>query len=784
MDNNLLPKRILLLRLLELSNKFVKKQDGFVPDLIRIAVIYDLINFVEDFVKSGSFQSKAVWNRYVSTSIANSENNKWQQRISVDSDLIFRKNHKHIVPHRAWVIAKINPNFREGAKYIVDLCSVIRTEESPLLCDKSGQFVYNVIKHVMCMYDRLSDLRAKLWEDLIDINPIVFSVYLDNLTSSTFTATLLSCYTEYDLDNYNSITIQELILIIIIIILSLIILFGLLQKYRKRHRRVLISPIHHNEIEAHEIREVEDRTESVYHEIDESAMKTLSPRQSFHHSYLEIRNSLHSTIHTKAKSRTRIASVSSKSQLVRQTSLRRQRCSIEGSSNDINSAERNEYSDGYLLPITRSIAQDSLFSFGGTGLEFAKSVSSVPEERVEIVCLQALASHSADFRCCQNIIKMGGVQLLQQTYTKRHKSIVIRRQIAKTLGNLSVHQCFHEEIVRAGWVTVLSRWISSSDLTLSLHAARTLANLDTDFVSCTYEDGVYLIHPIYREKESINADIVFVHGLLGGPFKTWRQQDRKGPGADKSSDGTESVKKGTYTFCWPKDWLAKDCGNIRILSVEYDTDLSTWNANRKVWRGLTVRASSILQKLKKADIGSRPIIWVGHSMGGLLIKQILSIADDTPGLDNIVNNTVGVLFYSTPHRGSSLAHLSNQASLIVAPTVEVKEMGRDSPMLRRLHKDFQQLVMEHGLPCLSFGELEKTQIRTPKLKMLIVPPESSDPGIGEFHAMKTSHLNICKPWDRDSELYTETLKFIRRYLLQGRIENILKAGMTFKDSDR
>ncbi|VDI21277.1 Hypothetical predicted protein [Mytilus galloprovincialis] len=99
--------------------------------------------------------------------------------------------------------------------------------------------------------------------------------------------------------------------------------------------------------------------------------------------------------------------------------------------------------------------RDSLFSFGGTGLEFAKSVSSVPEERVEIVCLQALASHSADFRCCQNIIKMGGVQLLQQTYTKRHKSIVIRRQIAKTLGNLSVHQCFNEEIVRAGSVEVI-----------------------------------------------------------------------------------------------------------------------------------------------------------------------------------------------------------------------------------------------------------------------------------------------------------------------------------------
>ncbi|CAG2251433.1 unnamed protein product [Mytilus edulis] len=206
MDNNLLPKRILLLRLLEFRNKCSKKQDGFVPDLIKIAVKYDLINFVEDFVKSGSFPSKAVWNRYISTSIANSENNRWQQRISVDSDFeIFRKIHKHIVPHRAWVIAKTNPNFREGAKVIVDLCSVIRSEESPLLCDKCGQFFYNIIEHIMCMCDRLSDLRAKLWEDLISINPIVFSVYLDNLTSSTFTATLLSCYTEYDLDNDNSI---------------------------------------------------------------------------------------------------------------------------------------------------------------------------------------------------------------------------------------------------------------------------------------------------------------------------------------------------------------------------------------------------------------------------------------------------------------------------------------------------------------------------------------------------------------------------------------------------
>lgn len=173
-----------------------------------------------------------------------------------------------------------------------------------------------------------------------------------------------------------------------------------------------------------------------------------------------------------------------------------------------------------------------------------------------------------------------------------------------------------------------------------------------------------------------------------------------------------------------------------------------------------MRALNLLQKLEKADIGSRPIIWIGHSMGGLLIKQMLSTAVDNPKLQNLVNNTAGVVFYSTPHRGSTLAHRSNQASFIVAPTIEVQEMGRDSQTLRKLHKDFQQMAMDYGFPCLSFGELEKTLFGTPKLQMFIVEPESSDPGIGRFYGVKTNHLNVCKPWDKESEVYQETLKFI------------------------
>ncbi len=47
------------------------------------------------------------------------------------------------------------------------------------------------------------DLRDNMWQDIIAINPINFSVYMDNLNSLTFTAEILSCNTDFELDSVN-----------------------------------------------------------------------------------------------------------------------------------------------------------------------------------------------------------------------------------------------------------------------------------------------------------------------------------------------------------------------------------------------------------------------------------------------------------------------------------------------------------------------------------------------------------------------------------------------------
>jgi hypothetical protein len=41
-------------------------------------------------------------------------------------------------------------------------------------------------------------------------------------------------------------------------------------------------------------------------------------------------------------------------------------------------------------------------------------------------------------------------------------------------------------------------------------------------------------------------------------------------------------------------------------------------------RNLEYRSKELMKKLTEAGLGSRPIVWVAHSMGGLLVKSMLT----------------------------------------------------------------------------------------------------------------------------------------------------------------
>ncbi|XP_026505519.1 protein SERAC1 [Terrapene carolina triunguis] len=407
---------------------------------------------------------------------------------------------------------------------------------------------------------------------------------------------------------------------------------------------------------------------------------------------------------------------------------------------------------------TLAAQRGGLWCFGGNGLPYCETLSKVPSETVELFCLQALVQHSKVSTHCDKIEANGGLQLLQRIYQLRNDSAKIQRNIIRIIGNMALDERLHSSIVRAGWVSILAEAMKSPHVIQSSHASRALANLDRETVQEKYPDGVYVLHPQYRSSQPIKADVLFIHGLLGAAFKTWRQQDIKQPLDVKAFEGEE-----VYSECWPKTWLASDCPSLRIVSVEYDTHLSDWKTKCPIEdhrKSIAYRSNELLNKLRAAGVGDRPLVWVSHSMGGLLVKKMLVDASKNPEMDKIVNNTRGIIFYSVPHHGSQLAEYSMNARYLLFPSVEVKELSTDSPALKELNDDFLSFAKDKKFPVLSFAETLPTHIGS-MIKLHVVPVDSANLGIGDLIPVEVNHLNICKPKKKDTFLYQRTVKFIQ-----------------------
>ncbi len=64
------------------------------------------------------------------------------------------------------------------------------------------------------------------------------------------------------------------------------------------------------------------------------------------------------------------------------------------------------------------------------------------------------------------------------------------------------------------------------------------------------------------------VDVVFIHGIRGGPFITWRKA-----GVMTRGSAASHMERNA---CWPSTWLAEDFPRARLLSVEYLAPVSAW----------------------------------------------------------------------------------------------------------------------------------------------------------------------------------------------------------------
>lgn len=100
---------------------------------------------------------------------------------------------------------------------------------------------------------------------------------------------------------------------------------------------------------------------------------------------------------------------------------------------------------------------------------------------------------------------------------------------------------------------------------------------------------------------------------------------------------------------WLCDDLPQHFPETRIFLYEYNST-AVYGKDRDTFIG---KASELLEaiRIEREDIESRPILFLGHSMGGLLIKQALINAHNNPKYTPIKDATTGLAFFATPHHG-------------------------------------------------------------------------------------------------------------------------------------
>lgn len=248
------------------------------------------------------------------------------------------------------------------------------------------------------------------------------------------------------------------------------------------------------------------------------------------------------------------------------------------------------------------------------------------------------------------------------------------------------------------------------------------------------------------------ADVIFLHGLDGDAVKTWQLNKE-----NKFKSLLKILKKDnkpTEMF-WPK-WLSSDVPGIGIWSVNYPSASSGWRGKAM---SLPDRAANLLQLLSGKSIGSRPIIFITHSLGGLVVKKMLYVADsqDNVSWKPISDSTKGIMFIATPHSGSLTATFINNFSKVYRSTAAIKELEAHHPYLEELSSWFRKFYKKSDIKAHVLTENEGT------LGVVVVDSTSGNPFLDGVIPIKVDkdHISISKAESKDDVIYTEVVRFIK-----------------------
>ena len=174
------------------------------------------------------------------------------------------------------------------------------------------------------------------------------------------------------------------------------------------------------------------------------------------------------------------------------------------------------------------------------------------------------------------------------------------------------------------------------------------------------------------------------------------------------------------------------------------------------------RARSVLDYLINSGLGKRRLLFVTHSLGGLLVKQLLRTAYEfqQPEWKALAENTKGVMFLSTPHQGSDLANVASAFKTLVRLTPAMSDLLAKDPHLREIGTWYSENARRLGLITKAYAETKPTNA------VVVVDANSANPAVEGCITIPVDedHISICKPSLHSDPVYVGVKSFITQCL--------------------
>lgn len=251
-----------------------------------------------------------------------------------------------------------------------------------------------------------------------------------------------------------------------------------------------------------------------------------------------------------------------------------------------------------------------------------------------------------------------------------------------------------------------------------------------------------------QKRREIQADIVAIHGLGSNAAYAWKHWDT---GKD-----------------WIQDFLPTDFPHCRIVLVNHDSRWDAYSPAQSLRDYGSVILDSVASIRRDEEEKSRPLILLGHSFGGILLKKALVVgkeADPNTRQRLVADSADGAIFFGTPHKGSNFALFGTLASYFQywrgSRTDLLEFLTPSSKELEDLHMSFLR-AFDRVYMCNFFETIPITTLGMPLY--LVVSRDSAIIDGRESIPLEATHRGLNKFASEDDENYVRVKRALQTNL--------------------